>query len=288
MSAGFLRVVLVGTVDPEVEEELAREGFDVHRRAVGDLASSRDELDAVVLALPAERPLETYSVARSAVGDAPLLVLTEAGRDADGAAAVRAGAEDHIAGPALVPGLLPRAVRYAVDQRRMRHELRSLEITDPVTGLPNLRGLVPVAEQLFRMSDRSRNPVVLVFVQLDDLEAVRSELGPAAADAVLVDASQVILEGVRDSDFPARATDDTFCVLLTGDAAGAEATVLSRLVESIAVNNARAEHVRPLSLSIGSALYDPANPMSMEAIIETARGRMAEQRAAQADRSEAT
>ena len=288
MSAGSLRVVLVGAVDPEVEEELAREGFVVRRTAVGDLVSGDDELDAVVLALPAERPLETYSVARSAVGDAPVLVLTGAGREADGAAAVRAGAEDHIAGDALVAGLLPRAVRYAVDQRRMRHELRSLEITDPVTGLPNLRGLIPVAEQLFRMSDRSRNPVVLVFVQLDDLEVVRSELGAAAADAVLVDASQVILEGVRDADFPARATDDTFCVLLTGDAAGAEATVLSRLVESIAVNNARAEHARPLSLSIGSALYDPANPMSMEAIIETARGRMAEQRAAQADRSEAT
>jgi diguanylate cyclase (GGDEF)-like protein len=289
MSAGSVRVVLVGAVDPEVEEELVREGFAVRRTAgLGDLAASDDELDAVVLRLPAERPLETYSVARSAVGDAPIIVLTEPGQEADGAAAVRAGAEDHVAGPAPIPGLLPRAVRYAVDQLRMRRELRSLEITDPLTGLPNLRGLIPVAEQLFRMADRSRQPVVLVFVQLDDLDAVRAELDPAAADALLVDASQVILEGVRDADFPARATDDTFCVLLTGDAAGAEATVLSRLVESIAMNNARGEPARPLSLSIGSALYDPAQPMSMEAIIDTARARMAEQRAAQADRSEAT
>jgi diguanylate cyclase (GGDEF)-like protein len=290
MSGGSLRIVLVGTVDPEVEEELGREGFTVRRAAsVADLASDESEFDAVVLMLPAERPLETYSVARSGAPDTPIVVLTASGHEVDGVAAVRAGAQDHVPAVGLVPGLLPRAVRYVVDQQRMRRELRSLEITDPLTGLPNLRGLIPVAEHLFRMSDRSREPVVLVFVQLDDLETLRSELGPAQADAVVVEAAQVILEGVRDADFPARATDDTFCVLLAGDAKGAEATVLSRLVESIAQGNAREERAGPLSLSIGSALYDPGNPMSMEGILETARRRMAEQRAGQqADRSEAT
>ncbi|HEV8565399.1 MAG TPA: diguanylate cyclase [Actinomycetota bacterium] len=290
MSAGSLRVVLVGLVEPEVEEELGREGFTVSRaRSVADLALDESEFDAVVLMLPAERPLETYSVARSGAPDAPIVVLTASGHEVDGIAAVRAGAEDHVPAVALVPGLLPRAVRYAVDQHRMRRELRSLEITDPLTGLPNLRGLIPVAEHLFRMADRTRQPVVLVFVQLDDLDAIRTELGPAEADDILVDAAQVIVEGVRDADFPARATDDTFCVLLTGDAEGAEATVLSRLVESIALGNARGDRARPLSLSIGSALYDPASPMSMEGIIETARRRMADQRATrQPDRSEAT
>jgi diguanylate cyclase (GGDEF)-like protein len=290
MSAGSLLVVLVGPVEPEVEEELVREGFTVHRRgSVADLASEPSEFDAVVLSLPVERPLETYTVARSAAPDAPIVVVTTPGREADGVAAVRAGAEDHLVGGELVPGLLPRAVRYAVDQHRMRRELRSLEITDPVTGLPNLRGLIPVAEQLFRMADRSKKPVVLVFVQLDDLEAIRAERGPAAADEILVEAAQVILEGVRDADFPARANDDTFCVLLTGEAEGAEVTVLSRLVEAIAQGNARDERATPLSLSIGSALYDPAHPLTMEGIIETARRRMADQRAAlRTDRSEAT
>lgn len=290
MSAGTLRVVLVGPVEPEVEEELVREGFTVRRAgSVADLAPDDGEFDVVVLTLPAERPLETYSVAQSGAPDAPIIVLTSSGHEVDGIAAVRAGAEDHVPGVAIVPGLLPRAVRYAVDQHRMRRELRSLEITDPLTGLPNLRGLVPVAEHLFRMSDRDRQPVVLVFVQLDDLEAIRADLGPVAADAILVDTAQVILEGVRDADFPARATDDTFCVLLAGDAEGAEATVLSRLIESIAQGNARDERSRPLSLSIGSALYDPGNPLSMESILETARRRMAEQRAAQQpNRSEAT
>lgn len=290
MSAGSLRVVLVGPVEPEVEEELGREGFTVRRaRSVADLAPDENEFDAVVLTLPAERPLETYSVVRSGAPNAPIIVLTTSGHEVDGIAAVRAGAEDHVPAVALVPGLLPRAVRYAVDQHRLRRELRSLEITDPLTGLPNLRGLIPVAEHLFRMADRARQPVVLVFVQLDDLDAIRTELGPGEADRILVDAAQVILEGVRDADFPARATDDTFCVLLTGDAEGAEVTVLSRLVESIAQGNARADRARPLSLSIGSALYDPASPMSMEGIIETARRRMADQRAAQQpDRSEAT
>ena len=290
MSARTLHVKLAGPVETATEEELLREGLEVTRaESAAALVLVDGPLDVVLLALPADRPLETYSVARSSAPDVPIVVLTGPGRDADGVAAVRAGAEDHVPSGSLAPGLLSRVLRYAVDQYRMRRELRSLAITDELTGLPNLRGFLPVAEHHFRMADRAKLPVVLVFVQLDDLEMLRARLGPGEGDEVVSDAAHVILEGVRDADYPARVTDDTFCVLLTGDAAGAEAVVLSRLVEAIAVRNARGDRPRPLALSIGSAIYDPENPLAMEGIIETARRRMADQRGAaqHPDRSEA-
>jgi len=88
------------------------------------------------------------------------------------------------------------------------------------------------------------------------------------------EAAEVLLEAVRDADLPARITDDTFAVLLTGDAAGAETLVLSRLVEAIAVHNAKQDPPRPLSLSVGSALYEPATPNTLSEILETAGRRL--------------
>jgi diguanylate cyclase (GGDEF)-like protein len=273
-----VRALLVDVPGDGVEEELAGAGFMVVRAPSISEAPLEERVDVVLLRLSERRPLETFSVTRSAVDGAPIVVLTDPGRDADGQAAVRAGAEDHVPREALVPGLLPRVLRYAVDQHRLRRELRELEITDPATGLPNLRGFVPVAEHRFRIADRDRIPVVLLFVRLDDLGEPAAEEGAIEAGQIATDAAQVILDGVRDADFPCRISPDTFCVLLSGNADGSEALVLSRLVEAIAVRNARSDRARELSLSIGSAMYDPDHPASIEDIIETAERRMSERR----------
>ena len=59
-------------------------------------------------------------------------------------------------------------------------------------------------------------------------------------------------------------------MLLTGDAKGAEVTVLSRLVEAIAVHEASSADPHPLAMSVGSAIYDPADPASLEDLLAAA------------------
>jgi diguanylate cyclase (GGDEF)-like protein len=183
---------------------------------------------------------------------------------------MHAGAEDHLVRGSIPAGLLPRAVRYAVGMRRLRAELGT---QDDVTGLPNLRGFQPIAEHHLRMADRAGTPVVFVFVRIEDGEA---EPG-ADALAIAREAASIVLEAVRGSDVPARIAADTFCILLTGDAVGAETLVLSRLVEAIAVHNARRHRPRPLELSVGSALYEPGStdgPSTLAQILEQADRRL--------------
>jgi len=106
-----------------------------------------------------------------------------------------------------------------------------------------------------------------------------SNEGATGANEMARNASEVLMQAVRDSDVPARVAPDTFCVLLTGEATGAETLVLSRLVEAIAVHNARSDQPRSLSLSVGSSLYDPEHPASLEQILESAGRHLAEQSA---------
>jgi diguanylate cyclase (GGDEF)-like protein len=260
-------VALVG-LDLTLAHALASdEAFAV--RAAADVADARGA-DAVVLELAGGTPLESLRAVRDAAPDAAVVVVTDAANAADGAIATHAGAEDHLVRDELLPALLPRAIRYAVAVRSIR---RDLATSDDVTRLPNLRGFAPIAQHHLRMADRQQRPVVFVFVRLDDLEAIAADLGASAADDLARDAAEVVLEAVRDADVPARIAPDTVAVLLTGDAEGAETTVLSRLVEAIAVRDAARDRPRSLSLSVGTARYEPGSGTDLGSILAgAARG----------------
>jgi diguanylate cyclase (GGDEF)-like protein len=267
-----IRALAVG-IDDELHRELTNEeGFTVVRAERLDGFAATD-INAVVLSVGGE-PLEALATLRGQVPTAAVVVITGAENAADGTIAMHAGADDHLVAGSIPPGMLPRAVRYAVTVRRLRRELAT---QDDETGLPNLRGFAPIAEHHLRMADRNQAPVVFLFVRLEGLREVVSTSGPDEAAAVARDAAALVLEAVRDSDVPARISEDTFCVLLTGEARGAEALVLSRLVEAIAVHDARLDQPRQLSLSVGSALYDPEQPSTLEQIFSTADRRLAAQ-----------
>ena len=276
MIGDLISVLAVG-LDDDLHDELVREeGFDVERVERLDEDPPRlADVDAVVLSLAGPRPLETLGTLRAAAPEAGLVVITDGSNAANGAIALHAGAQDHLVRGAIPPGLLPRAVRYALGIRRLR---RDLATQDETTGLPNLRGFAPIAEHHLRMADRARSPVVFLFVRIEGLADAMRSGGPPEADAIVREAAAVLLEAVRDSDVPARIAADTFCVLLTGSATGSETLVLSRLVEAIAVHDARSDQPRSLSLSLGSALYDPERPSTLQQILETADRRLTEQR----------
>ena len=274
-------VLVIGTDEDLSEELLGEEGFTVDRadRLDGDARTA--DVDAVVLSLSGEAPLEALAALRVQAPAAAVVVITEPENVADGTVALHAGADDHLVRGSIPVGMLPRAVRYAVTVRRLRRELST---QDDETGLLNLRGFAPIAEHHLRMADRAHSPVVFLFVRLDGLAGIAGTNGAEEAASLARDAAAVLLEAVRDSDVPARIAIDTFCVLLTGEARGAEALVLSRLVEAIAVHDARLDQPRSLSLSVGSALYDPDRPGTLEQILSTADRRLTAQ--ADLERSE--
>jgi len=258
--------VLVVGLDEASSTLAAEDGIEVDR--VGALSDPLlREPDAIVLALGAGGPLEIVRAARAMAPGAAIVAITDRDHQADGAIALHAGAEDHLVDDELLPSLLPRAVRYAIAMRRMRRDLATVE---DATVLPNLRGFAPIAEHHLRMADRSGRPAVFVFIRLDDFaERVRT-VGAEAADALAREAVTVLLDAVRDSDVPARIADDTLCVLLTGDAKGAESLVLSRLVEAMAVHDASLPVPRALSLSVGTARYEPGSGASLSDILVSA------------------
>ncbi|HEX6844014.1 MAG TPA: GGDEF domain-containing protein [Actinomycetota bacterium] len=265
MSATPISVLAIGLADDDLRSLDADEGVEVER--MDALPDDPHAADVLVLALADGAPLEAVGRARAAAPDAGIVVVTSPADAADGSIALHAGAEEHLVLDDAFAILLPRAVRYASKANWLR---RNLSTVDEITELPNLRGFAPIAEHQLRVADRGEQPVVFVFVRLEDFARRRREEGATQADALVRDAAAVVLEAVRDADVPARIASDTFAVLLTGDATGAESLVLSRLVEAIAVHDAARETPRSLALSVGTARYEPGSGLGLAEILESA------------------
>jgi GGDEF domain-containing protein len=115
----------------------------------------------------------------------------------------------------------------------------------------NARGFEEFATHHLALADRSRQPIVLLSVRIDDPDdAAEEPAGPREGTA------EVLRSAVRDCDVLARLGPGSFVVLLTGDARGAEVQVLSRLVDAVAVSNARAGRTDPLVVG-GLGDHDP-------------------------------
>jgi len=244
------------------------EGFytEATEDLLGALAYLSDSgVDAVLasLELPDAAGADVVLSLRARAHDVPVIAVASGG--ADPSAAIDAGASDVLPEGAGTE-LIERALRYAAEIRTMHAEVLRRQMVDERTGLYNARGFEQLATHHLRLADRSKRPVVMVCVRVADPGEVGTEEAVAAA-------AEALRSVVRDSDIVARIGTDSFCVLLTGDAAGAETLVLSRVVESVAARNAAGGQA-PLTLSVASAAYDPADPVALEELIAEAGRRM--------------
>lgn len=277
--------VLAVGFDPGVVAGATVETADDLLGALAQLAGGG--VDVVLLALdtPDAPGVDAVRSIRERAPDVPVIgVLSpdDADRDAHGAdgigaadraglaeRAIDAGASDVVS--AASPELLARAVRYATSLRRLEDELERGRFVDDLTGLYTTRGLEHLASHHLAYASRSKVPVTLVFVRLDTPDVIPDhDLDQDERHRAVTEAADVLRAVVRSSDVLARVGPSSFCVLLTGDASGADAVVLSRLVEAIAESNARSGRSSQLSVSVGAAAYDPDHPVSLEALIEEA------------------
>jgi diguanylate cyclase (GGDEF)-like protein len=258
------RVVLAVGIDPGTLDGFVVETADDLLGALAHLADGGVDVALVALDLPDAAGADAVRSIRERAPDLPLIAVATG--DADPGEAIDAGASDVLPADAG-PELVGRALRYAAAIGDLRAELHRRQIVDERTGLYNARGFEQLAGHHLRLADRARRPVVLAFIRMSKVEG--SELEEAVARA-----AEVLRAAVRGSDVVARIGADAFCVLLTGDAAGAESLVLSRVVEAVAAHNAL-EGVGRLSLSVASVAYDPEHPVSLQDLIDEAGRRLA-------------
>lgn len=108
-----------------------------------------------------------------------------------------------------------------------RDALRSLALTDSLTGLPNRRGLSEVLERALERSSPQRLTAVYL-LDLDGFKPINDRLGHEAGDEVLVGVARRLQSLLRGSDAVARLGGDEFVVVASGLGGDADAQALGR------------------------------------------------------------
>ncbi len=93
-------------------------------------------------------------------------------------------------------------------------ELADMAYTDPLTGLSNRRIFVKCMEKTLAECARHHIHAALILIDLDDFKAVNDSYGHEAGDAVLIEISQRLINGMRKEDVVSRVGGDEFIILI--------------------------------------------------------------------------
>ncbi len=152
---------------------------------------------------------------------------------------------------------------------RQAKALEEASVTDELTGLLNRRGFLFIAEQEMRVAQRNKQKMVLFFADLNGMKAINDTLGHKVGDEALK-ATALLLRGVfRSSDVIARLGGDEYVVLATDAAATSGDIFATRLRELVTEYNSKGGAFK-LSISVGTSIYDPLMPQSLEAMLAEA------------------
>jgi diguanylate cyclase (GGDEF)-like protein/PAS domain S-box-containing protein len=174
---------------------------------------------------------------------------------------------------AVVRDVSERKLREAEAQRHAE-ELRSLSLRDELTHLFNRRGFLEMARQQLRVAARSRRSAALFYCDLNGMKVINDGFGHDVGDRAIAATAKILLVAFRGSDIVARLGGDEFAIFAPEcDEAGVTAA-RARLCQVVDAFNAERGEPFRLSVSVGCAVFDPAQPSELEALMEIADGEM--------------
>jgi len=199
--------------------------------------------------------------------DLPIMIMTGHAEEHSAGSAIAAGAREFIKKPFSIDEFILRFDKMMRDHRG-EEELLALSLTDELTGLYNRRRFFVLTEQCLKVAVRTKKRPLLLFIDMDDLKWINDHYGHNEGDQALIGVADILKKTFRESDIIARIGGDEFVVLLESTDENSE-TLLTRLHENVKDYNVkRSQHT--LSISLGTAQFDPEHPISIDELLSKA------------------
>jgi len=159
-----------------------------------------------------------------------------------------------------------------LDQARLFDQVRTLAVSDPLTGLANYRRLLSVIEAELDRSRRTQRPFSVVLFDMDGLKQINDRYGHLTGSRALVRLGKVLRNHCRAIDTAARYGGDEFAIVFPE--AGSD--IASRIVGRIHEKMACEVESPALSASAGTATFpeDGDTPEKLLAAADRALYRM--------------
>lgn len=152
-----------------------------------------------------------------------------------------------------------------LDQARLFEQVRSMAVSDPLTGLANYRRLISVLEAELDRSRRTQRPFTVVLLDMDGLKLINDQYGHLVGSRALVRIGKILRNHSRAIDTPARYGGDEFALVLPEAGKDIASRVVSRIRERLASET----EAPALSVSAGVAAF-PEDGDTPEKLLGTA------------------
>jgi diguanylate cyclase (GGDEF)-like protein len=242
-----------------------------------EAASALDDqhYDAIVLQLPqpgALRQLASWPGLARAVLDAAVLVVAPEPTTGEALRLVQLGLQDVLPPHDAHPAALARAVRLAVERKRLERAARKAYATDLATGLPNHAQLMEHMNHLLALREREPAAMALLALRIEGLAATEARLGAESANVLRRKVAVRLRSGLRASDVVASVGIDSFAVLLAWiDDAGDGERVAVKLAQSLQRPFTVAGQDVAVAVCVGVAQY-PQHGKDADTLLRRALG----------------
>jgi diguanylate cyclase (GGDEF)-like protein len=151
-------------------------------------------------------------------------------------------------------------------------ELEAKASTDFLTGLYNRRFIMPFLDREIARVDRTREPLTVAILDIDDFKMVNDMHGHAAGDDVLRAVASLLGRLVRSYDLIGRIGGEEFLVVLPGNGRHRGMALAERMrsraeTEMIGVGGGRTISI---TVSIGVATRQPGEGTGVDPLLKTA------------------
>jgi len=214
-----------------------------------------------------------------------IIFLTSMSKDEDLARGIEVGGDDYLMKPVseVVLHAKVRAMQRLLEMQRSlvdvthqlnaaNKELQRLSTTDGLTGISNRRLFDELSVREWRRCERTKKPISLVMMDIDNFKLFNDQYGHQAGDVCLrAVAGQVARAAPRAGDLAARYGGEEFVLVLgETDADGARwvAENIRQHVTELGI-----PHVTPsrrVTISCGVASVVPQSDLSLDALLRSA------------------
>jgi diguanylate cyclase (GGDEF)-like protein len=150
-----------------------------------------------------------------------------------------AGADDYITKPinfaeleAHVKSML-RIKQLQTELNQANEKLKTISLTDGLTGIENRRSLEERLKEVWSHSVRLHEPIALVMCDIDKFKSVNDTYGHLVGDEVLKEFARLLKDEAREIDRVGRYGGEEFLLILPGTVLDAAVTFAERLREKV-------------------------------------------------------